>query len=425
MADKLEAARQILRANDRGGFTVPTARLYPYQWNWDSAFTALGFATFDRPRAWAELTTLFDAQWPNGMVPHIIFRSNDPDYFPGPTVWQSGTDPASSGHSQPPVAASIVRELVRDGDDTDLQNARALFPRLMAYHRWFHQHRDPDNTGVVAIIHPWESGRDNCPDWDHAMDRITVPDDLGDYQRRDLSHVDADQRPSKQQYDRFLTIIKFGRENQWDSRTIYDQGPFLVADPGVQFILLRADRDLLELAEMFGNTAEAGELQSWISLADTATGTLWNESAGAFCAKDLRTGTFSNALTSASMLALYADTGTDTQKQIMLSHARSIMESVKYGFPSWDPAHADFESQRYWKGPVWCMMNHMIARGLDEQGEPEMAARIRSSIVQLIDNTGFFEYFDPLTGDGLGGSDFSWTAAMYLVSRLHGSARHS
>ena len=30
-------ARDILIKNDRGGYTVPTQGLYPYQWNWDSA----------------------------------------------------------------------------------------------------------------------------------------------------------------------------------------------------------------------------------------------------------------------------------------------------------------------------------------------------------------------------------------------------
>ena len=43
----VEQARAILRANDRGGYCVPTARLYPFQWNWDSAFVAMGWATFD------------------------------------------------------------------------------------------------------------------------------------------------------------------------------------------------------------------------------------------------------------------------------------------------------------------------------------------------------------------------------------------
>ena len=29
---------------------------------------------------------LFAAQRPSGMVPHIVFRRDDPDYFPGPSV---------------------------------------------------------------------------------------------------------------------------------------------------------------------------------------------------------------------------------------------------------------------------------------------------------------------------------------------------
>lgn len=46
--DALDAqAREILRANDRGGYTVLTTGLYPFQWNWDSCLTALGWATFD------------------------------------------------------------------------------------------------------------------------------------------------------------------------------------------------------------------------------------------------------------------------------------------------------------------------------------------------------------------------------------------
>ena len=89
--------------NDRGGYTVPTSRLYPYQWNWDSGFTALGIWHFNKWRAWLEIMALLDAQWQDGMVPHIVFRHNDPDYFPGPNVWSTETEPPTSGHSQPPV----------------------------------------------------------------------------------------------------------------------------------------------------------------------------------------------------------------------------------------------------------------------------------------------------------------------------------
>ena len=58
MTEMIEQARAILRRNDRGGYTVPTDRLYPFQWNWDSAFVALGWGTFDEARAWQEIFSL-------------------------------------------------------------------------------------------------------------------------------------------------------------------------------------------------------------------------------------------------------------------------------------------------------------------------------------------------------------------------------
>ena len=73
MSKELDSqAKAILQKNDRGGYTIPTARLYPYQWNWDSAFVALGYLTFDRERAWKELELLLEGQWDN---------RHDPQYY--------------------------------------------------------------------------------------------------------------------------------------------------------------------------------------------------------------------------------------------------------------------------------------------------------------------------------------------------------
>lgn len=49
--DMIAHARQVLSDNDRGIYTAPTHGLYPFQWNWDSALSALGFAQFDEERA--------------------------------------------------------------------------------------------------------------------------------------------------------------------------------------------------------------------------------------------------------------------------------------------------------------------------------------------------------------------------------------
>lgn len=152
-------ATDLLARNDRGAYTIPTAGLYPYQWNWDSAFAALGFATFDMKRAWAEVRSLIAGQWPNGMIPSIIFRSDDPDYFPGPSRWGKTPGPIpSTGVSQPPVLATVVRQIA--GDDPVRMNE--VFDSLFAFNGWYH--RDRTAEGIVATVHPWETGRDNCPE---------------------------------------------------------------------------------------------------------------------------------------------------------------------------------------------------------------------------------------------------------------------
>lgn len=411
-----EHAIAILHANDRGGYTVPTKGLYPYQWNWDSAFAALGFAAFNRNRAWREIETLFEGQWDDGMVPHIIFRNHDPSYFPGPDVWQSDTVPQTSGHSQPPVAATVMRWLVETGDRDDDKRAHDLFERLLAWHDWWHRYRDPDGTGLVGIVHPWESGRDNCPDWDIGMNRITVPDDLGEYHRRDTDWVDPSERPTKITYDRYLTIVKFGRECGWDHEKITRDGPFLMADPCVQFVLMRADRDLLKLAERFEHGRAMKMIREWIARDFDGAQAMWSDEARGFVAVDLRNGGYkSTAITNASMLAWYAGAGTREQRDEMADQARAIFDICQFAFPSWDPRHDSFESRRYWRGPVWNMMNWMIATGLDMNGHQDLAMRLRHDCRKLVAQSGFFEYFDPLTGEGLGGPEFTWTAAIHLA----------
>ena len=161
-----EQAMAILQKNDRGGFTIPTARLYPFQWNWDSAFISLGIATYDRARAWKELLMLSEAQADDGMIPHIIFRNDDDDYFPGPSIWQAQSAGISaSGISQPPVLASVVRQLLSSGGASELQIADSLFEPMMRWQRWFYQYRRPEGCPAICTVHPCETGRDNSPDW--------------------------------------------------------------------------------------------------------------------------------------------------------------------------------------------------------------------------------------------------------------------
>ncbi len=403
-----EQARAILRGNDRGGYTVPTAGLYPYQWNWDSAFAAWGFAQFDIPRAWAELETLFAGQWPSGMVPHIQFHKPDPGYFPGPDVWGAGhKGPVpSSGISQPPVAASFALEVYKKDPEAGLERLRALFPKMVDWHRWFMDWRS--DGGAIFITHPWEAGRDNAPDWDEAMAAID-PVGVGEYTRRDTSHVDPAMRPTKADYDRYIWLVQRGRRLDWDDATMAVENPFKVADPTMTFILLRANRDLAAIADVLGE--DRGEIDGWTQTLENGAARLHNPDAGGYDAINLNTGNHTGHVSCASFLCWYAGVESET----MMRELETAFRDCTYPVPSHKAGTEIFNPKRYWRGPTWAILNALIALGLREMGHEAEADRLRKLTAELIAKHGFAEYFDPMTGDPAGGGTFTWTAAVWLA----------
>ena len=99
-------ARAVLAKNDLGTSTKPAPQLYPHQWNWDSAFIALGYAHYNENRAMQELRSLFKNQWENGMVPQIVFNPRAlGHYFPEPDFWQVPGGRLTSGITMPPLHA--------------------------------------------------------------------------------------------------------------------------------------------------------------------------------------------------------------------------------------------------------------------------------------------------------------------------------
>ena len=56
----------------------------------------------------------------------------------------------------------------------------------------------------------------------------------------------------------------------------------------------------------------------------------------------------------------------------------------------------------------------MISDGLAAAGHGQVEQRITQSSLDLIRESGFAEYYEPLTGEPLGGSRFTWTAAMVI-----------
>ena len=412
--DLVSRARSILAANDRGGYTVPTHGLYPFQWNWDSAFVAMGFATYDIDRALSELERLAEGQWDDGMIPHIVFHAPADSYFPGPEVWGTHHRIATSGITQPPVFAIALKFIAERADASFAPRIRALFHAADRYHRWFAKARDPEGTGLVSTLHNWETGRDNSPEWDGPFAR--VPETTTTViKRRDTGHVDASMRPTDAEYRRYIHLVDRYRDLGWQPSRMLEATPFRVADVGTNAILLAAEDALLSLAPAFGTPGLEAAIPARIAQLSQGLATLWNVEKGWFLSRDLIANEPVPVRTSAGLLPLLTAVPTPAQVQLAQAVATAHLDSVAFGMASTLPTERGFEPRRYWRGPVWAIMNWMIAEGFARHGREDTAGRIRADTLAAISRHGFGEYFDPLTGASLGGEAFSWTAAIYLL----------
>ncbi len=174
--DIIARAAEVLRENDMGEWTRASPTLYPHQWSWDSAFIAIGLAHFDAGRAAREIRTLLEYQWKHGKIPHIVFNPEAPpeSYFPGPEHWASAADSPdappgtalTSGLCQPPVHTIAASHILRvaeargEGVAETREFLGEVYPKLLAWHRYLATARDPEESGLVTIYHPWESGTD-------------------------------------------------------------------------------------------------------------------------------------------------------------------------------------------------------------------------------------------------------------------------
>ena len=240
------------------------------------------------------------------MVPHILFHDNDTTYFPNHTTWKCGKNIPSSGITQPPVIASILKIILGNQQINEGQNNRVvqIIKKIKKYHDWFIKFRDPNKTGLISILHPWESGYDNSPIWDVPMSNINVDKELH-YQRRDLEVSSSDERPLKKDYDRYITIRDQFREVNYDPNKLYNISVFNVVDVGFNSLFLKALKDIDFLLRCIDKRNSS--IKKYILLNESKLVKLFNSKKMTFKNKDIRNNSLVAIPSITNFFMLFAD----------------------------------------------------------------------------------------------------------------------
>ncbi len=427
----IQKAIEVLKYNDVGGWTRPAPGLYPHQWLWDSCFVAIGMSHYNPKRAQQEIMSLFKGQWENGMIPHMIF-SGDGEKHLSPNLWDSKVSPLSprkletSGITQPPLLTQAVVSIGQKLSSHERRNwYKKTWPHLLAYHQWFYAERSPHAEGLVVLIHPWETGLDNTPPWMQAMRQHQRPlwikaieairaDKLIEKLRKDTRQVPPDERMSTAESLMLVNIVRRLRRKHYDIDKILLRSHFAIEDVMFNSLLIRGNQLLTEIAKDIRKTIPK-ETLNYMNLAPKSLENLWDQQDEQYYSRTFVTQKPIREPSIASLMPLYSGVITKKRASQLVSALKNTKEyGTNFPVPSVPLSSEHFSQRRYWQGPSWVNTNWLIIDGLERYGFKREAAQLRNRTLNMVDKSGFFEYFSPIDGYGAGISPFSWTAALTI-----------
>lgn len=402
-------------------------------WAWDTWKAAIGTSMFDGELAQNNIRAIFDYQITEddtlrpqdaGAIVDCIFYNQNEARGDDGGNW-------NERNSKPPLAAWSVYNVYQQTQDVEF--LREMYPKLVAYHNWWYTNRDVDQNGVAeygamvddahyqwvenesgdweiavdekgnklfeagAVIEAaaWESGMDNATRFDEEGNG---PDDVGV-----LVYENKDEEGE---------VIGYSINQE-----SVDLNAYLYAEKG----FLKSIADILGYEEDAENyETEAEKLLQYVN------DNMYDEETGFYY--DLQTnedGSVKKLLVNRGKgtegwIPLWANMATEEMAEKVVEN---MMDEEKFNltvpFPTASKDNDKFDPERYWRGPVWLDQAMFGVEALQNYGYLEEA---RETAYKLFDNTeGLLgdgpirENYNPVTGEGLHTTNFSWSATAFCA----------
>jgi hypothetical protein len=369
-------------------FYKPSNTKYgPYQWLWDSGWHMLVWSHRNVDYAIHDLRTMLRWQQPNGFIPEMIFWGpvTKLERLVRPFIGYSHTE--YTDISQMPMLCFSIRAIWNATKNVEL--LREFVPKLVQYWQWWAMDRDPDEDGLISIIHPWESGIDASPLYDPAW---------------------GVKNPTyKQLYPQFLkTLYRYRRKLKWDQTKILAKGWFNFEDVGVNSVYAAGWSILGDLAQEFdGELAKLCYTQGQ-KFEQAIIKKCWDPAVGHFVSfyhhedKEFKS-------TIETIQSLFPLLLRSLPQELLTAVVKNLEDPEKFWLPYPVPSTAKSEetfnphqSRLLWRGPTWPCTTWFVMEGLLTHGRKDLAEKILDRWVEMYQKNGIWEYHNPLTGLGEG-----------------------
>ena len=392
----LQKAAVLLESNrihfDGHSYTAPSLdtldfgrKDYANQYLWDSCFHAIIWRLIDPQKAQAELLSLVSRQVQQGpdagMIPHCNYWRDE-----GAWLWNQ---PERSSLTHPPLIAVAAEMVFEHSHDREFLSA--IYHQVEKYHGWFDRRRDPDKDGLVCIIHPWEAGGDAPPRWDTFLGLDKYGPEAGRAAR--IKMVEE--------------LIRY----EYDPVALAEHGWFHVESLEINAIRAADLEAMAAIAQLLGMPAESAQ---WLSRAEAVREGFRSKMIVDGLPYDLE-GLEEKPILQANagqFVTLFGGLPTPDQAERLIYQLQEACFWTPYPVTNTPTDSLEFAPEHYWRGNVWPCLNWLIYRGLRRYHYHDLADELATRSFALLEQFGFWEYYHPETGQGLGGKDFSWATVM-------------
>lgn len=379
-------------------YTCPSRQYYSHQWLWDSCFHAIILTHFDLEGSKKEIRTLLLSQSKDGFIPCVTLWQNI-DLLEK-LFYKLQVKDGITMITQPPLIPYAVETVYKKSKDKTFLNE--VYPQLKLYMDWLIKNRDQNKNNLLEIIHPWEAGCDSVPSFDKQLGiKSNHPTSLKSF------------------YSLFRVIFKYYLMG-WDSKKIFKSKTFIAENLTFNSIYALSLTSMKFLSEELGYKEDTKIFeQRYLKTKSALIKHCWSENDGIFYDLDQNQKQVKAKSISSLMPLILSDLPGNMVKSLVERYLINKNEFwTDFPVPSVSRSEPSFHSGEgsnalisvLWRGPTWVNTNWFLVKALEIHGYKEQASEIADKNVEMIKESGFCEFYNPLTGKGYGRDNFSWSA---------------